>query len=154
MKESEISKYNDESIKIEEDLTDIQKEVERINIENERHKDKYDDIYKRLKRTYDNTFKKYEEQRKFLMIEIDQLKNKQKKYASKLRILERLKNMDKNEIIKYKEENKSNNNENQKENSIKEENNISIKNNNNIRSFGKVRKSLTTVNKKREKKKK
>ena len=154
MKESEISKYNDESIKIEEDLTDIQKEVERINIENERHKDKYDDIYKRLKRTYDNTFKKYEEQRKFLMIEIDQLKNKQKKYASKLRILERLKNMDKNEIIKYKEENKSNNNENQKENSIKEENSISIKNNNNIRSFGKVRKSLTTVNKKREKKKK
>ena len=116
MKESEISKYNDESIKIEEDLTDIQKEVERINIENERHKDKYDDIYKRLKRTYDNTFKKYEEQRKFLMIEIDQLKNKQKKYASKLRILERLKNMDKNEIIKYKEENKSNNNENQKKN--------------------------------------
>ena len=154
MKESEISKYNDESIKIEEDLADIQKEVERINIENERHKDKYDDIYKRLKRTYDNTFKKYEEQRKFLMIEIDQLKNKQKKYASKLRILERLKNMDKNEIIKYKEENKSNNIENQKENSIKEENSISIKNNNNIRSFGKVRKGLTTVNKKREKKKK
>ena len=95
---------------INEVFNELMNEIDTIKIENKRHKDKYDDIYKRLKRTYDNTYKRYDDQRKFLMIEIDQLKNRKLKYASKLRILDRLKNPDKydNNVIDM---NKSNNNE-------------------------------------------
>ena len=96
-------------------MSDIMNEIDTLKMENKRHKDKYDDIYKRLKKTYDNTYRRYDDQRKFIMIEIDQLKNKKKKYASKLRILDRLKNSDKYENI-INEMNKPNINENNKDN--------------------------------------
>ena len=151
MKESEIIKYNDDSVKIEEDLAEMIRDIEKIKSENERCQEKYDEIYKKLKRAYDNTFKKYEEQRKFLMIEIDQLKSKKKKYSSKLRILEKLKNYDNNEIEKNNEEKKSNNDENKKLKLKKDDNN-----NHKSGSKGQatIRKSLTTINRKIEKKKK
>ena len=134
-KEIEVNKFKAQSDKIEEDMNELMNEIDTIKIENKRHKDKYDDIYKRLKRTYDNTYKRYDDQRKFLMIEIDQLKNRKMKYASKLRILDRLKNPDKydNNVIdmnksnnneKNNEKNNDNNNEEGKEGKEEKKNNI------------------------------
>ena len=151
MKESEIINYNNESVNIEEEIANISNDIEKITIENNRHQDKYDDIYKRLKRAYDNTYKKYDDQRKFLMIEIDQLKSKKKKYASKLRILDKLKNPDKydtntNEINVFnRSENKNFTKENEKNEDII--NSKGIKNNN-LKNRGKNRRSSTTISRK------
>ena len=151
MKESEIINYNNESVNIEEEIANISNDIEKITIENNRHQDKYDDIYKRLKRAYDNTFKKYDDQRKFLMIEIDQLKSKKKKYASKLRILEKLKNPDKydtntNEINVFnRSENKNFTKENEKNEDIINSKDIK---NNNLKNRGKYRRSSTTISRK------
>ena len=124
MRESEVDNYKEESDKIEENITAITNELDVLKIENYRQQNKYDDINKKFKKIYDNTYKKYEEQRKLLMLEIDQLKSKKKKYLSKLRILEKLKNLDKDEN-KVDETNKSINSENllsQKEHTIIENN--------------------------------
>ena len=124
MRESEVDNYKEESDKIEENITAITNELDVLKIENYRQLNKYDDINKMFKKIYDNTYKKYEEQRKLLMLEIDQLKSKKKKYVSKLRILEKLKNLDKDEN-KVDETNKSINSENllsQKEHTIIENN--------------------------------
>ena len=151
MKESEIINYNNESVNIEEEIANISNDIEKITIENNRHQDKYDDIYKRLKRAYDNTFKKYDDQRKFLMIEIDQLKSKKKKYASKLRILDKLKNPDKydtntNEINVFnRSENKNFTKENEKNEDIINSKDIK---NNNLKNRGKNRRSSTTISRK------
>ena len=123
-RETEIFNFKDEIEKIEESMNDISNEIEKIKIDNKRHKDKYDDLYKRLKKTYDITFKKFDDQRKLLMIEIDQLQAKKKKYASKLRILDKLKNGNKtdnnnNNVIETNKSIKSENINNQ--NSISKE---------------------------------
>ena len=97
MKELEVDNYKERSDKIEENINDINNELYVLKLENNKYQNKYDDINKKYKKTYDNIYKKFDEQRKFLYIEIDQLKNKKKKYASKLRILEKLKNSDKYE---------------------------------------------------------
>jgi Ran GTPase-activating protein (RanGAP) involved in mRNA processing and transport len=124
MRESEVDNYKVESDKIEENITALTNELEVLKIENFRQQTKYDDINKKNKKIYDNTYKKYEEQRKLLMLEIDQLKSRKKKYVSKLRIVEKLKNSNKDEN-KVDETNKSINNENllnQKEHNIVENN--------------------------------
>lgn len=76
MRESEVDNYKEESDKIEENITAITNELDVLKIENYRQQNKYDDINKKFKKIYDNTYKKYEEQRKLLMLEIDQLKSK------------------------------------------------------------------------------
>ena len=150
MKEIEINIYNEQSEKIEEDMTDLSNDIETIKIENDKHQDKYNDIYKRLKRAYDNTYKKYDDQRKFLMIEIDQLKSKKKKFASKLRILERLKISENKESIDNTEElnNFKINNDNIKEKKAERTNSNS---NRILKSRGKMRRNSTTISKKFEK---
>lgn len=146
MRESEVDNYKAESDKIEENITAITNELDVLKIENYRQQNKYDDINKKFKKIYDNTYKKYEEQRKFLMLEIDQLKSKKKKYVSKLRIVEKLKNLNKDEN-KVDETSKSINSENllnQKEHNIIENNMNSNEKN----------KSLSTSNEKPKLKKK
>ena len=133
MKEDEINKYNDEFDKIDENMANLSNDIKNLNIENNRFQDKYNDIYKRLKRVYDNTYKKFDEQRKILMIELDQLKSKKKKYSSKLRILEKLKIKDINNNME--ELTKNNENMNEK----KEEKNISS--NNEVKNKTKIRKN-------------
>ena len=148
MKEIEINLYNEESEKIEEGMTDLSNDIETIKIENDRYQDKYNDIYKRLKRAYDNTYKKYDDQRKFLMIEIDQLKSKQKKFASKIRILEKLKNLEK-EDNNNEEFNKSKgNDDNTKE---KKEGKNNSNSNTILKGRGKIRRNSTAISKKIEK---
>ena len=148
-KDIEINNFKDESEKIEEDMSDIMNEIDTLKMENKRHKDKYDDIYKRLKKTYDNTYRRYDDQRKFIMIEIDQLKNKKKKYASKLRILDRLKNSDKYENI-INEMNKPNINENNKDNKDNKENkdNKDNKDNNNNKANEEIKNNNTMISEK------
>ena len=97
MRELEVDNYKEESDKIEENINVITNELDVLKIQNYRQQNKYDDINKKYKKIYDNTYKKYEEQRKFLMLEIDSLKSKKKKFVSNTRILERLKNSDKDE---------------------------------------------------------
>ena len=124
MRESEVDNYKVESDKIEENITALTNELDVLKIENYRQQNKYDDINKKNKKIYDNTYKKYEEQRKLLMLEIDQLKSKKKKYVSKLRIVEKLKNSNK-DGNKIEETSKSINSENllkQKEQNIIENN--------------------------------
>jgi hypothetical protein len=124
MRETEVDNYKEESDKIEENITAITNELDVLKIENYRQQNKYDDINKKNKKIYDNTYKKYEEQRKLLMLEIDQLKSRKKKYLSKLRIIDKLKNSNKDEN-KVEETNKSINSENllnQKEQNIVENN--------------------------------
>ena len=145
MKENEINNYNDKSEKIEEYMTDISNDIEKIKIENERYQDKYDDIFKKLKRTYDNTYKKFDDQRKFLMIEIDQLKSKKKKYTSKLRILEKLQNSD-----KY---NKNSDGLNKNDdNMIEEKEDKKIYPNNDIKNRIKIKRNSTSIVRNIEKK--
>ena len=128
-RETEMINFKDEIEKIEESMNVISYEIEKKKKENKRYKDKYDDIFQRLKKTYDITYKKYEDQRRLLMVEIDQLKSKKTKYASKIRILDKLKNGDKMEKIENKYENnaigtyksiKSENNNNQYTPNLKE----------------------------------
>ena len=145
MRENEINNYNDKSEKIEEYMTDISNDIEKIKIENERYQDKYDDIFKKLKRTYDNTYKKFDDQRKFLMIEIDQLKSKKKKYTSKLRILEKLQNSD-----KY---NKNSDGLNKNDdNMIEEKEDKKIYPNNDIKNRIKIKRNSTSIVRNMEKK--
>ena len=130
IKENEINKYNDASDQIDDNMTEITNNIEKIRKENVKHQEKYDEIYKRLKRAYDNTYKKYDEQKQYIMIEIGQLQIKKKKYSSKLRILEKLMQINKLENNKTEELNQTDKDDNKnekKEEKKEEKNNISIK---------------------------
>ena len=109
LKESEMNKFNNEREILQKNILSISNELDNLNNENQLLQDKLTNINKKFNKSYNISYKKYEEKNKFLQIITEQLKYKKKKHKLNLRILDRLNNPEKfkpineNEIEKEKE---------------------------------------------------
>ena len=128
LKENEMNDFSGKYEIIQKNIINLSAEIETLNADNKIMKDKYNDIYKKLKKNYNTSLKKYESKRKFLQIITDQLKYKQKKLKLNQRILDRLKSPDKFKPINQKEIIKPNKSEDvtKRINKSKSDNNIGI----------------------------
>ena len=98
----EMNDFNKKFDRLQKKIVNLIAEIDAISIENELNQNKYNDILKQMKKSYDTSKKNYETKRKFLQMLIDQLKDKKKKYSLCLKILDRLKNPDKFNLINPK----------------------------------------------------
>ena len=109
LKESEMNEFNNEREILQKNILSISNELDNLNNENQLLQDKLTNINKKFNKSYNISYKKYEEKNKFLQIITEQLKYKKKKHKLNLRILDRLNNPEKfkpineNEIEKEKE---------------------------------------------------
>ena len=150
LKEYEINNFNKKYDLLEKKIGHLLSEIDTINIENELNQNKYKDILKQMKKSYDASNKTYENKRKFLQILIDQLKDKKKKYSLSLKILDRLKNPDKFNIIDPKDINKPIKSEDitKRIDIVKDEKNVEILDLGNVSAPNREAKTITNRGKK------
>ena len=106
LKEYEINDFNKKSDLLQKKIVNLLSEIDTISIENELNQNKYNDILKQMKKSYNASKKNYESKRKLLQVLIEQLKDKKKKFSLSLKILDRLKNPDKFNAIEAQDINK------------------------------------------------
>ena len=106
IKESEMIDFNEKREILQKKIINVLADIDTTKSENQKAQEKYNDVSKRMKKEYNNIYKKYEDKRKFIQVLNEQLNYKKKKYILGLRVLDRLKNPDKfnainqNQIIK------------------------------------------------------
>ena len=128
LKDNEMNVFNEKCQLLQTNIVNLLADVEILNSDNKIIQDKYNDICKKMKKSYNTTLKKYENKNKLLEMLIEQLNAKKKKYILNERILDRLKNPNKFKPLSQKEIIKPNKSEDvsKRLNKVKSANNIGV----------------------------